>query len=453
MKTTGKFGQLLKNNSMQNYSFYIWLYYKYNHKGDYLKLLDELCKSQWLQNDLIKLYQLENLRKICEYAYYNTTYYNKLFKHIGLTDFKDIKSVTDIVKIPVLTKEIIRESLNDLSAIQRDDLIIYKTGGSTGIPLEFYGNKEYLHKHKWASNMRAYTQGGYKLGDKMAVIWGFDNDIPKRNLKGQIVNTLTYNFLELNSFKLTQESLRNFIEKLNRKKVAYIKGYASSLFEVADFMLNNNFKLQYDIKAVYSEAERLDEIKRERIEDAFKCKVFNYYGSREFGTIAVECPEHNGLHINFEQLYVEIDNNSDILITSFLNLGTPFIRYRIGDCADKIISEKCECGRYSERINKIYGRESDNFINTRGKIIHGEYITHLFYDAKNISQFQAIQNAPNIFTVKIITSNEKQAKQELAGIISKMENHFESNLQISIKFVREIDKTRTGKYKFTIRNF
>ena len=83
-------------------------------------------------------------------------------------------------------------------------------------------------------------------------------------------------------------------------------------------------------------------------------------------------------------------------------MGTPFIRYRIGDSADKIISEKCDCGRYSERINKIYGRESDNFINTKGKVVHGEYITHLFYDTKNISQFQIIQNAPDIFPLKLL---------------------------------------------------
>ena len=263
-----------KVNKMRNYTFNIWLYKIFHNQSDYLKLLDELSKSQWLQYDTLLNYRLENLRNICDYAYHNTSYYNSLFNSIGLTNFADIRSLDDFKQIPVLTKEQIQKSLPELSAIQRGDLLLYQTGGSTGIPLEFYGNKEYLQKHKWASNTRAYSQGGYKLGEKMAVIWGFDNDIPKRNLKGQIRNRLTYNFLELNSFNLTQESVIYFVKELNRKRVAYIKGYASSLYEVADFMLKNNLTLKYDVKAVYSEAERLDDVKCAKIERAFKCKVF-----------------------------------------------------------------------------------------------------------------------------------------------------------------------------------
>jgi phenylacetate-CoA ligase len=439
--------------NMKNYRFNMWLYFNFRDKGDYLKLLDELCKSQWIGYDLISQYRLDSLRSICEYAYLNTEYYHRLFNGIGLTNFQDIKKLDDFKQIPVLTKEIIRNSLPELTAVNRKDLILYKTGGSTGIPLEFYANKEYLRKQKWASNMRAYTHGGYKPGDRMAVIWGYDNDIPKKNLKNYIRNRLTYNFREINSFKLTDETLLRFVQDLNKDKITYIKGYASSLFEVSEFILKTNFKLTTKIKAVYSEAERLDDLKRVRIEEAFKCKVFNYYGSREFGTIAVECSDHNGLHINSEQLHVELDVNKSILVTSYLNQGTPFIRYQIGDCADEIISTRCDCGRYSDRINKIIGRESDNFINCRGKIIHGEYITHLFYGSRYISQFQAIQCAPDEFSFKIITKNKSLAEKEISEIIKRMEIHFESNLKVNVEFVDTIGKTKSGKCKFTIREF
>ena len=39
--------------------------------------------------------------------------------------------------------------------------------------------------------------------------------------------------------------------------------------------------------------------------------------------------------------------------------------------------------------------------------------------------------------------NKKLAKEEIDDIIRKMENHFESSLQINVEFVSEIGKTRT----------
>lgn len=438
---------------MHNYTFNIWLYSKITNRFDYLKVLDELSLSQWLNYDLIQEYKIFNIRKICEYAYKNTLYYNKLFTGIGLKEFDDIKSIEDIKQIPILTKDIVRSSLNELSITQKKDLILYQTGGSTGMPLQFFMNKDFFYKQKLGSNLRAYSHSGYKFGQKIGLIWGFDNDIPKRNWMGTLFNRLTLNTYELNSFKLTSDSIISFIELLNKHKIKYLKGYASSLYEVAEFIIKNDIKIDYNIKAIYSEAEILEEFKRSKIIQAFGSKVYNYYGSREFGTIAVECSHHNGMHINYEQLNVEIDKDSNILVTSFLNLGTPFIRYKIGDCADKIITEKCSCGRYSERIQTIYGRESDNFITSNGKIIHGEYFTHLFYNTKSILKFQIIQNAPSLFELKIISTDIDMSRKELTEIIKKMEYHFEYPIEIEIDFVNEIPKTRTGKNKFTIRNF
>ena len=104
----------------------------------------------------------------------------------------------------------------------------------------------------------------------------------------------------------------------------------------------------------FREAERLDEFRREAIERAFRTKVFNYYGCREFGTIAVECGEHNGLHMNFEQLYAEIAEDRRALVTSFMNLGTVFIRYEIGDSAEGVLAEACRCGRHSHRLQRSW---------------------------------------------------------------------------------------------------
>jgi phenylacetate-CoA ligase len=249
---------------------------------------------------------------------------------------------------------------------------------------------------------------------------------------------------------MTDAKIGAFIERVRRQKPTFFKGYATSLAEVARYMTYNGVDLGYPVRAVFSEAERLDEFRREAIERAFRTKVFNYYGCREFGTIAVECREHNGLHMNFEQLYAEIAEDSRVLVTSFMNLGTVFIRYEIGDSAEGVLAEACSCGRNSHRLQRILGRQSDNFISPDGTVVHGEYVTHLFYSSKAIEQFQMIQHRPTKFTLNVVVKDAETARNELREISSRLSEHFKSPLDITVHIVPEIAKTRTGKQKFTI---
>jgi len=434
---------------MKNMTLLHWLYLVNKKQYNYVKLINELCSSQWLSADLIAQRQLIQLKQILEFAKKHTAYYHNTLKNVSIDH--DITCIKDVNKIPRLPKKDVREKSEEMKS-DRKDLFENQTGGSTGIPLNFYNNKDFLFTQKIAANIRAYTVGGYRLGDKIGVIWGFDNDLPQWGLKGKIINHLIAKQYNLNSFKLSKESMAAYIQRLAKSNVRYIKGYATSLFEIASFILDEGFKFKHQINALYSEAEKLDPQKREIIERAFNAKVFNLYGSREFGTIGIECIHHSGLHVNFEQLLVEVDSNNEILITSFCNLGTPMIRYEIGDLAEKLITEKCACGRASYRLSKIIGRESDNFKTANGKIIHGEYITHLFYNKPSIKQFQVIQKSFYNLIVKVVAS-QHDVKQEIGSVVEGINKAFGNDITINVEFVDSIEKSRTGKIKFTIRDF
>jgi phenylacetate-CoA ligase len=435
---------------MKNYSLPVWLHHVAIRQTGILNSVDALVRSQWLAPEKILEFQLDRLRGIVGYARKNVPYYGDLFKRIGLSGPDDIRSLEDFKKIPVLTKAMIRADLDRLTA-KRDDLVQYQTGGSTGIPLKFFCNRKFLYEDKPAANYRAYMHAGYRIGDPFGVIWGYDKDIPDRGLVGTFLRNRVYRHgCELNSFTLTDAKISAFIEKVRQQRPVFFKGYATSLAEVASHITNHGIDLGYPVRAVFSEAERLDEFRREAIERAFRTKVFNYYGCREFGTIAVECGEHNGLHMNFEQLYAEIAEDSRVLVTSFMNLGTVFIRYEIGDSAEGVLAGVCRCGRNSHRLQRILGRQSDNFLAPDGTVVHGEYVTHLFYNSKAIEQFQMIQHAPAKFTLNVVVRDAETARTELKEISSRLEQHFKSPLDITMNIVPEIAKTRTGKQKFTI---
>lgn len=101
--------------------------------------LSFLRKSQYWDEDRIYEYQLKKLRGLISYSKKNVPYYDDLFKKIKITK-NDIKTLNDINKIPILTKEIMRKNGNKLLSrnYKKYKLKKGKTGGTTGVPVLVY---------------------------------------------------------------------------------------------------------------------------------------------------------------------------------------------------------------------------------------------------------------------------------------------------------------------------
>lgn len=96
------------------------------------------------------------------------------------------------------------------------------------------------------------------------------------------------------------------------------------------------------------------------------CEVFEHYGMTETGFgIAVDCHEHDGMHIREEDLLVEIVDPStgldvedgqlgEVVITTLTREAMPLIRYRTGDISS-IVPGTCACGGNSRRLGRVYG--------------------------------------------------------------------------------------------------
>ena len=129
-----------------------------------------LQKTQWFPPESLRKFQNQNLRMILRHAYETVPYYRRVFKQNGVHP-NDFRSVEDLVKIPVLTKEIIQENSQDLisCAFPVERLVPYRSGGS-GSQVRFFVTKE---QQSWeiAAEYRAYGWAGYKLGNKCFMFW------------------------------------------------------------------------------------------------------------------------------------------------------------------------------------------------------------------------------------------------------------------------------------------
>ncbi len=434
------------------------LYYWKN--GDKrLSRLAEIEKSQFFSEENIQALQLQRLQNIVSYAYKNTEYYKQVMDEKNLKP-EDIKSLSDIENLPILTKAIIQERMSEMLSkqYQLSDLIKDSSGGSTGQPTIYYKDLD-RHNLRRADQIRHDRWSGWDIGKRKALVWGAQRDLKAvQSVKEHILSRYIERQWELDAFEMSDAEMFNFTKQLEKIQPSMILGYANALNLYAKYLLEQQPNHKIKLDGIVSSAETLTESKRKAIETAFKCKVLNRYGSREVGLIASECKQQSGLHINAENILLELvddkgaaveSGNGNILVTDFWNFGMPLIRYKLGDVGT-VATKKCKCGRGLPLIAKVAGRTGDFFLAENGEKIHGEYFTHLFYEVPEIKQFQMIQETNSLIVFNLVESGENVNRQYLEMVKLKTKEMLGQSIEIKTNFVKEIKPTSTGKLLFTI---
>lgn len=382
-----------------------------------------------------------SLSNILKHVVNNTEYYKQF-------DSEDLNS------FPILTKDIVREEFENLKS---KDLInrkwwINTSGGSTGEPVKFIQDKNYLLLNRCTT----YSQKqkvGYHFGDNFIKLWGDEREILKysQSFKTKLLNKIK-NITFLNSFNMSQENMFKFVEVINEKQPKLIVAYAQAMYELAKFTEQNNLNIK-NVGAIITSAGTLYPFMRETIEKNFNTKVYNRYGSREVGNIACEEPNIDGLVIT-NDVYIEIvdengkqcDNNveGEILVTSLINYAMPLIRYKIGDRG--ILNTT----KYDFPIlEKVSGRNVNMFKTENHKLIDGEYFTHLIYHIEWIKKFQIIQKEYNLIIIKLV-KNFDESKNDLDNIENGIQHVMGNKCVVKFNFVDEIQPLKSGKYLYTI---
>ena len=420
-----------------------------------LRCYKELDKSQWLKPSEIHQLQFKKLCSLLAHAYNNVPYYHRIFRNLELRP-EDIKSTKDLVKLPILTKEIIRKNFDKLIAQNHTKLVLTTTGGSVGEPLKFYRDNT-TRSYTQASVFRNLNWAGWELGDGWCTLSGSSYDIKEiRKMDKRLYATIIRRKI-LPADNLSEKQLDNYIDILRRFKPKIITGYASSLFLMAKFMEKERIA-NINPASIVSGSEMLFPWQRFKIKEQFNCDVFDGYGSREF-QIAYECEEHTGYHISAETVLMEFVKNEEqvysgesgkILITDLHNYAMPLIRYEIGDVG-KPSDEQCSCGRGLPLMSSLEGRITDFIVTPSKKVISGTMLSLVFKDFDFVKKYQVIQKTKNKIFVKLVPTKPPSQDDE-KNLLTILQKHIGFDVEIEIKFVEAIPTPPSGKYRAVISN-
>ena len=417
-----------------------------------------LQESQWWSKEQLEEYQMRQLEKLMKHAYETIPYYKKLFNETGITP-KDIQNFSDLKKIPYLTKQIIQDNPKDLisNKYKKNDLRYVTTGGTTGIPMGFYQDNNTTEAIEWAFMTNQWSRVGYNIYKKNKNII----------LRGNIPCNGIYEYngpnLILSSYHLTENNILKYIKMSENFQPDFIQAYPSSIGIISDFLLHNNIKLKLDnLKAILCGSENIYNFQRKKIEKIFKKRVYSWYGHTEKCCLAGECEKSNYYHLQSEYGYTEIINKNgrdvtsddeigEIVATGFNNYSTPFIRYKTGDLAINT-NGTCRCGRNYKLIKRVEGRKQDLLITSKGYYIIADMVIGSTHDDifDNVAQLQFYQEKPGTCEFRIIKKNSYTQEDE-KYIYSELKKKLGADIQLKIKYVNEIPRTKSGKYRFLIQ--
>ncbi len=393
------------------------------------------------------------MREFIRHSYENVPYYNRLFKDLKLIP-ADIKTTDDLVKLPILTKEIIRENFKNgriiAKNIPKKDLMLRGSSGSTGQPLQYYITKE-AYSMAIAANLRGWSWMGYRLGDKYIKLSTNPRQVFVKRFQDKINNC---DYIHSKSF--TKTDIRNIVNHFRISNVKFIRGYPAALYILSKYIKENNID---DIKpiAINTTSEPLFPNMRKVIEKQFNCQIFDSY-SAEGGPVVFECNSHKSYHISSEYGFMEFvrDNSrvtegkAEIVSTDLTNYAMPFIRYRVKDVAT-LDFKKCTCGRGLPTLSKIEGRDTDILVTPSGKQLTFYFFAGYFEWVKSVDMFQFAQNGINEIRLKLVP-NERFNDKERAKIEKDMSDHIGNEMKLFIQIVDKIPLTSSGKRRFFIRN-
>ncbi len=366
--------------------------------------------------------------------------------------YKNYHDINTFEELPIISK---KEILEDI------DLFINKkikkqqnlnTSGSTGSAFVFPITEEFFNK-------------------KFAAVWYFRNshklfkEKKNANLIGRVflpiekkkppywVDVKSTNQLLLSQYHLSEDTIQYYLKAIIKHDIKWLHGYPSTLTLLAQYGQEYpNLLDEIHLEAITCSSETLLDKQRILIEDTFKTKVLNFYGQAEGVADIYQC-EEGSLHINEDYSYVELIKDEKtsyykIVGTQLSNLIMPFVRYDTGDLVE-LPQEgfQCKCGRKSRVIKKIIGRKEDNIYLADGRQIGR--LDHLFKSTQGILEAQIHQFEKGSAEFWLVKS-DKFYKDDEKSLKQEIENKLGKDFKYSIKYKREIPRTKAGKLKAVI---
>jgi phenylacetate-CoA ligase len=418
-----------------------------------LRFLEE--SERWERPRLEELRD-KKLVRLVEQAYARSPHYRRLMDERGVRP-ADVRGLADLARLPILTKDDVRQHAAALRLAGDFPVEMGATGGTTGIPIRIARDRA---GSVWQRGCywRGFGWGGLRLGEPFVQLFGGTLGVARRRRLDRVKSFFSGRTF-LPAFELGPDNARRYLDEIRASGARFLVGYTSAVYLLACHAERSGVRVKLD--AVFPTAELLLDSWRETIARAFGAKVLPYYGCGEIQSLGYACPEaevpvyhtcdeHSVIEVEQPDGGVALAGEGPFLVTDLDNLATPMIRYRNGD-AGVLAPQGCRCGRTLGRITRLDGRVNDVLYRTSGDAVSGAIGPHAFKMVDGVEQFQIVQKRIGQITIHIVRREGSYVPAVEEPKIQRIfKQHLGSDAEIDIRYVDWIPRTAAGKARFII---
>ena len=391
-----------------------------------------------LSSEEIARFQNEKLQETLVYLSQKSPYYKNLFSKENI-DVSEIKTISDLQKIPTTSKDALQKYNDDFFCVPMHEIVDYATtSGTLGDPVTFGLTDKDLDRLAYNEAI-SFACAGIQKGDVVQLMTTLD----RRFMAG-----LAY-FLGLRKLGAGVIRVGAGIPELQwdsilKYKPKYLIAVPSFLLKLIEYAEQKGIDYNASsVKGVICIGETLrnqdfsSSLLAEKVTNKWNINLHSTYASTEMSTAFTECEFFHGGHQHPELIITEILDDNDLPVIdggsgelTITTLGVeaiPLLRFKTGDIV-KIHTETCACGRNTPRVGPVLGRKQQ-MIKYKGTTLYPPVMHDLLASFDEIQQ-HVIEITTNSFgtdeiVLKVATTNTSKE------FLDSIKDHFRAKLRVA----------------------
>ena len=355
-------------------------------------------------------------------------------------------------EMPVLSKDALKENMQEMQDERRKPDFYSKTSGSTAEPLKLYHWKS-EEQHRRIDMWLGRHWHGITPADRSFFLWGDRHRQRKESLisiarSRRRIKDWLLGYFHFPSNDISSKKMHEAADLLIRHRPDYLVGYSTSLeiFALENIERQSEFA-KLKLKGVIATAASFsDEESSQMISRVLHAPVIMEYGSEENGVIAYT--DKSGAYRVFWQNTMlegwdtDLPLRKNLLITSLYPRCVPIIRYEQGDELELCSSENKP---YSlTRFKHLHGRAGDYIELEDGSRIMPVSFHSIIKQISQIRAYQIVVMGARI-ELHLVLAEEKLPESDLHRIHKHLSRVHQDLEKIKIKIVQDVYHTPRGK--------
>ena len=428
----------------------VWPVLQSTQEAYALALQFQLEETQWWSEEKLLAHQLGQIQNLIDHAARHVPFYrDRLRPFAGLAPGG--LTLERFRRIPLLTRDDIQDAGRDLQSKVlppgHGTPSPSKTSGSTGRPIEF------LTTSMTSMMLLALTMRGH--------IW-HKRDLSQKNISlrlppanrpideitrwAAVVRTGPGLLID------TRLPINEIFDQIIAGDPVYLQSHPYVVLGLIQRSEETGIRFE-KLREVRTFGETLDPWVREKCAAVWGVPIHDNYGAEEFGTIAHQCPVTTNMHVQAENVLVEVLDANDrpcrrgevgrVVATSLNNFATPFIRADIADVT--ILGEPCQCGRGLPVLERVLGKARNFIVRPTGERVFPT-VSHVFDAIGPVRQFQLVQTSLEVIETKLVVSRPLTPDEETA-LKDSINASFGYAFELPITYVDDIPRDASGKFR------